>query len=80
MDKSSRFKDANIEKPFVDESGLSDPVLVFMEYGEVMVAQWDAHKKEWFGESQSFNTGVKYWSHIEPPAGWKFSDIYWKVV
>ena len=46
MDKSSRFKDANIEKPFVDESGLSDPVLVFMEYGEVMVAQWDAHKKE----------------------------------
>lgn len=72
--------DANIEKPFVDENGLSDPVLVFMDCGEMLVAQWDAHKKEWYGESQSFNVGVKYWREIPLPTGWKISDIYWEVV
>ena len=71
--------DARVELPVVGEEGWSDPVLVFTDYGEMMVAQWDAHKKEWFGEGQSFNTGVLFWRDIPLPTGWKISDVYYEV-
>ena len=71
-----------IEKPRVDETGISDPVILELEDGKLCIAQWDANKKEWFEvkdghEIETFgNKGVCDWVLIRFTHGFNY-DSEW---
>ena len=76
--------DAKIEKPQVNENGVSDPVNVFTDNGMVLVAWWDAKQKCWWNiESDNFGLrrewfgNVQFWVEIDFPHYWNYdSDVY----
>ena len=65
--------DARIYKPLVDESGLSDPVNIGTDKGELCIAWWDENTKMWnTADGQTFGGGVVWWSEIRDiPGGYK---------
>lgn len=69
--------DAKIEKPFVNEQGISDPVNVFTTNGMILVAWWDENDKCWHDINGETFGAVKYWSNINFPTGWSYdSELY----
>ena len=70
--------DAKIYKPLVDKDGLSDPVNIGTDSGEIVVAWWDENTKMWNTvDGDSFNAGVVWWSEIRDiPSGYR---IDWQL-
>ena len=57
--------DAKTSKPYVNEYGLSDPVNIGTDKGEIVVAWWNDNTKMWNTvDGQTFGGGVIWWSEI----------------
>ena len=71
--------DARIYKPLVDKDGLSDPVVIGTDKGELCIAWWDDNAKMWnTADGQTFGGGVVWWSEIRDiPGGYQIDwDLY----
>lgn len=72
---------AGIDFPYVDKEGISDPVVLFDEWGRLHIAQWNENKKEWFeivdGIMQTYNGGIHWWTEINFPHGWVYDSEYY---
>ena len=65
-------KDAKIDKPWIDDQGISDPVVVFTTNGMVLVAWWNDNDKYWHtADGDSFGN-VVWWQDITFPKGWEY--------
>lgn len=62
--------DAKIDKPQIDQNGVSDPVAVFTDKQEVLVAWWNEKDLKWHTSDEREDISVLYWSKIEFPHGW----------
>ena len=70
--------DAKINKPEVASNGLSDPVTVYMDNGEVIVAWWDNNEKKWCATNRfGFSDSVLHWSPIEFPVRWSYDPSFY---
>lgn len=74
---------AKIEKPRVNDKGISDPVNIFTSDGEIVVAWWDEVQKCWCcpdrfnpktEKCEAFGKGVQFWTEIKFPKGWFYDE------
>jgi len=69
--------DAQVIKPNTNESGVSDPVNVFMANGEIVIAWWNAKTNLWYSidDPTGWAKDVLFWSEIDfPKHNWDYDE------